>query len=165
MRCSIAPPFLQPAAVLYRPSSCICRYCHVCLKWAIPYPVRLLSLDILGYDFVQCAVVLQGLKSAVDFLQQLCVALLYSNGILFIGKGLLQNLQSFCLSNKGLGRLSVDYNRVNLALAQCLSPCCNALPWFRQLPGQIHRYHLWFPAARLRLHPLSHQERQSRCPL
>ena len=91
MRSSIAPPFLQPAAVLYRPSSCICRYCHVCLKWAIPYPVRLLSLDILGYDFVQCAIVLQGLKSAVDFLQQLCVALLYSNGILFIGKGLLQN--------------------------------------------------------------------------
>ena len=121
MRCSIAPPFLQPAAVLYRPSSCICRYCHVCLKWAIPYPVRLLSLDILGYDFVQCAVVLQCLKSAVDFLQQLCVSLLYSNGILFIGKGLLQNLQSFCLSNKGLGRLPVDYNRVNLALAQCLN--------------------------------------------
>ena len=84
-------------------------------------PGTITQLDILGYDFVQCAVVLQGLKSAVDFLQQLCVSLLYSNGILFIGKGLLQNLQSFCLSNKGLGRLPVDYNRVNLALAQCLN--------------------------------------------
>lgn len=121
MRCGIAPPFLQPAAVLYRLSSCIRRYHLVCLKSAIPYPVRLLSLDILSYDFVQCPVVLQCLKGAVDFLQQFCVALLYSNGILFIGKGLIQNLQSLCLSNKGLGGLSVDYNRVNLALAQCLN--------------------------------------------